>query len=296
MNLDDIRMFLCIARADSLTSAARTLYVSQPALSKRLARLETELGASLFQRGQGTHRMELTPAGRMLLPFAEKWEDLHQEVSMLHDLNSRVHYFVACVGTIGEYVMADTLYRFHQLNPEVELVVQTHHSRECYGSIHERTADIAFVVQESFYQNILTTPLFQEEMKLIVSASSGLKGKTDPRQLDPAGEIVIPWNTEFMRWRQNSLRITRHPIVTLSGLPMALPYLRNSSSWIIVPQTVADQAMQSCPDLRCLPLTDPPPDRIVYWIEEYGRHHENSDGLLKILRQTLVGREGIHWL
>ena len=215
---------------------------------------------------------------------------------MLHDLNSRVHYFVDCVGSVGEYTLAETIYRFNQLRPEVELVVRRQHSRECYASVHDGTADIAFVVQEQYFQNIVTTPLFQEQMLLMVSASSPLEGTVDPKALDPAREIVIPWSSDFMRWRQNSLNISRHPNVSLWKLALALPFLRKSDCWIVAPQTVTDQALQYCPDLKCLPLTNPLPGRTVYWIEEYGRHHENSEDLLKIFRQSMKNRQGIRLL
>ena len=124
MTLDDMRMLLTIAKCGNLTAAAQTLYVSQPALSKRLNRFEEELGAQLFERAQGAHRLTLTPAGKLLIPFAEKWEDLQQEVGMLHDINSRVHFFVDAVDSVGICVLSDAIYAYHQKRPDTELVLK----------------------------------------------------------------------------------------------------------------------------------------------------------------------------
>ena len=85
MNLDDLRMILAITRAGSMTAAARTLYVSQPALSRRLKAVEREIGAAIFERYQGTHRLTLTPAGRLILPLAERWEELQRELRLLQE-------------------------------------------------------------------------------------------------------------------------------------------------------------------------------------------------------------------
>ena len=295
MNLDDMKILLAIARTGSLTAAARALYVSQPALSKRLSRFEQEIGASLFVRGQGTRRLALTPAGRALIPFAERWDDLQQELGMLHDLNSRVHFFVDAVDSLGECILPEAVYRFHREHPDTELVAERHHSRSCYASVHDRTADIAFVVQELFYQNIVTTPLFQERMLLLTcGAAFGREAETDA--LDPEKEIVVPWNSEFMRWRQDHLRFSLHPGVSLWSPSMAVPFLEKNGAWLIAPQTAADRMLSLRPGIRCLPLTDPPPDRTVYWVEEYGRHHSASDQLLEILQDQLKDRPGIRWL
>ena len=59
-----LRVLAAVARAGSLTAAARDLHLTQPAVSHHLARLEAETGAGLVQRvGRG---IRLTPAGRLL--------------------------------------------------------------------------------------------------------------------------------------------------------------------------------------------------------------------------------------
>lgn len=66
---DDLRIFLAVADAGSLSGAARRLKVSQPTLSRRIAEMEYGLGEPLFVRkNQG---ISLTKAGRRLLPAAQ---------------------------------------------------------------------------------------------------------------------------------------------------------------------------------------------------------------------------------
>lgn len=296
MNVDDLSVFLAIVQCGSLTAAAKSLYISQPALSKRLSRFEAELGSPLFERGQGAHRMQLTPAGKMLVPFAEKWGKLQEEMSLLHDLNSRTHFFISCVGTVGEHILTDAVYRFTLAQPETEVVIRRYHSRECYGSIHDHTADIGFVVSKQFFQNILTTPLFQEQMVLVVSEDSEWRAPVDPQSLPPQREILIPWSPEYLRWRQNRLDFAHQPHITLWGLPLAVPFMQKQGCWTIAPLTVAQTVLQAHPGLRQLPLLNAPPERITYWIEEYGRHHPDSDILLGILRDHLARKEGLTWL
>ena len=72
LDWDDARMFLAVARAGQMLGASRTLGVNQATLSRRMAALETALGAKLLVRR--THGSELTDAGAALLETLERVE------------------------------------------------------------------------------------------------------------------------------------------------------------------------------------------------------------------------------
>ena len=72
MDWDDVRSFLAIARARSLSGAARDLGVRQSTMSRRLEALEARAGARLLQRTPGGY--ELTPLGEAVLGNAERME------------------------------------------------------------------------------------------------------------------------------------------------------------------------------------------------------------------------------
>jgi DNA-binding transcriptional LysR family regulator len=75
---DDVRLFLAIAEAGSLSAAARRLRLGQPTVSRRLAALEYHLGASLFDRSVGG--AVLTTAGERLLQPARRMAEWAGEV------------------------------------------------------------------------------------------------------------------------------------------------------------------------------------------------------------------------
>jgi DNA-binding transcriptional LysR family regulator len=72
MNWDDLRVFLAVSRAGSLSAAARDLRITQPTVGRRLKTLEAGLGAALFDRLPDG--MVLTAAGEELLPLAASME------------------------------------------------------------------------------------------------------------------------------------------------------------------------------------------------------------------------------
>ena len=71
MDLDSYRNFLAIVEAGSLTGAADTVHVAQPALSKQLKNLENHFGAKLIITTRGSRKLLLTEAGRVLYKKAK---------------------------------------------------------------------------------------------------------------------------------------------------------------------------------------------------------------------------------
>ena len=74
MNFSYFEYFLSVIRAGNISKAARELHISQPALSRRIANLEDEVGAKLFARG--SRRAELTEEGQIFRKRAEEMMDL----------------------------------------------------------------------------------------------------------------------------------------------------------------------------------------------------------------------------
>lgn len=70
MDILRIRSFVTVARLGHLTRASEVLHVTQPAVTAHIKTMEQELGIALFRRTPG--RIELTEAGEVLLPKAEK--------------------------------------------------------------------------------------------------------------------------------------------------------------------------------------------------------------------------------
>lgn len=83
MDYMDIHTFLTIVSSESLSKAAQRLFVSQPALSHRLLKLEKELGVELMVRGKGIRNIRLTEEGKRFIPLARKWENLYFETQKI---------------------------------------------------------------------------------------------------------------------------------------------------------------------------------------------------------------------
>jgi DNA-binding transcriptional LysR family regulator len=131
MDTEGLRTFLAVYRAGGVTRAAEGLLRSQPAVSRRLALLERELGAPLFERiPSGT---ALSQAGHALLPYAEA------ALAALHDGQAAVHAVrseasgpvtLALVGTLASTRLTTVLRRLAQQYPNLEVLLRTATSPE----------------------------------------------------------------------------------------------------------------------------------------------------------------------
>ncbi|WP_051953240.1 LysR family transcriptional regulator [Xenophilus azovorans] len=119
-----LRLFTVVAALQNMSRAARTMHLSQPALTRALQEFESQLGAPLFHRT--TRRVALTPAGESLLPTAQR---------LLHDLDlvgeAMAHRVAGAQGVVsiavgtafGCTVLAPALKRFAATHPGVQVRV-----------------------------------------------------------------------------------------------------------------------------------------------------------------------------
>ncbi|MDE7256422.1 MAG: LysR family transcriptional regulator, partial [Clostridia bacterium] len=77
MELRELKYFLTVAKEESISKAAETLFITQPNLSRQMRNLEKEIGQQLFIRG--SRKITLTEAGRLLYKRAEEILDLYNK-------------------------------------------------------------------------------------------------------------------------------------------------------------------------------------------------------------------------
>lgn len=166
--LAQIEAFVEIARARTVSRAADALYVTQPALTARLQRLEEELDAKLFVR---TPRgMKLTEAGDAYLPHAVK------ALESLADGRRIVNAFerggagrlaLGAAPAVSTYVLPAILKRFSVAYPRVSVSVRTGHSEEILELVVREQADVG-LIRELRHPDIVSTPLYEDRVILVV--------------------------------------------------------------------------------------------------------------------------------
>jgi len=141
LDWDDLRFFLAVARAGSLSAAARALKVTQPTVGRRITALERKLGAELFVAS--STGQELSPTGNMMLTHTERMEEdavAAERVAAGRDAGLRGKVCVTAsewmIGSVLGPIFGPFLRRYPEL--EIDLVADVRNL-----SLLRREADIA---------------------------------------------------------------------------------------------------------------------------------------------------------
>ncbi|MGH3045288.1 MAG: LysR family transcriptional regulator, partial [Gaiellaceae bacterium] len=157
--LSQLEAFIEVARTRNVSRAADALYVTQPALTARLQRLEDELDAKLFAR---TPRgMRLTEAGEVFLPHAVKALDSladGRRIVNSYERGGAGRLALGAAPAVSTYVLPAILKRFSVGYPRVSVSVKTGHSEEILELVLRESVDLG-LVRALRHPDIATTPL-----------------------------------------------------------------------------------------------------------------------------------------
>lgn len=161
---NDLRFFLELSRRGRLISAARKLHVDHTTVSRRIAALEDELNARLFDKSPRGYK--LTDAGQRLLPYAERMEahsnQLYQEISGKDARLSGTVRLSAPEG-LGAHIIAHNLGLFREMHPDIELELLAESRRT---SLSKREADIAITLARPDSGRVIAWKLCDYRLRL----------------------------------------------------------------------------------------------------------------------------------
>ncbi|WP_102223545.1 LysR family transcriptional regulator [Acidimangrovimonas sediminis] len=198
--LRTLRYFICVAEEKSVTGAARTLRIAQPALSRQISGLERDLGFPLFLR---TPRgVELTEAGEILL--ARAYAIMGQIRQARHDVTAhadvpRGTVVVGMPPTPGEFIAPPLLAHIKAHYPEIELRFVEGFSRELERWLSNGEISLAVMHDAPMQDDVQVSDLLVEQLYMI-----GPPGKLEKPVYTLAEAVTLPL---IMPSRPNFLRI-----------------------------------------------------------------------------------------
>lgn len=146
MDTQNLKAFQAVAEKESFSEAADTLFLTQPAVSKRIAALEQQLNCRLFDRiGR---RVTLTEAGRALLPRARQiLLEVADTQRLISDLSGEVKGTLSLATShhIGLHRLPPVLREFARTYPDVRLDLDFLDSEKAYDEVVHGRYDLAII-------------------------------------------------------------------------------------------------------------------------------------------------------
>ncbi len=159
MNFDHLQTFQAVAKTGSFTKAARSLFITQPAVSQQIQALEASVGVRLFDRtGKKIH---LTIEGEMLLTKTSKIANELREIEILFEELSNLDKGKLNIGSsaiFGTYFLPRPIGKFNNEYPCIEINLHTGNSHKIISMMLSNKIDFGFgalMVDEPMVEHVL---------------------------------------------------------------------------------------------------------------------------------------------
>ena len=245
MDNQNLKAFITVADLGSFSEAADRLYLTQSAISKRIALLEQQIGKKLFDRI--ARQVSLTEAGSELLPRAQRiLQEYDNALQAINDLSGEASgtLRLAISHHLGLHRLPPVLKQFAQQYPNVTLDIEFMDSEKAYEQVLHGQSEVAIITLAlESHHNIHSQKIWNDPLRFICAQDHPLATLTKPELKDLAEyPIILPGlNTYTGRIIQNLFQQEGIPLKA----PMSTNYLETISTmveiglgWSVLPETL----------------------------------------------------------
>lgn len=167
-----LKVFRIVAQHLNFSRAAEELSLSQPAVTQQIKTLEEEYGVPLFDRSGG--RIALTPAGKALVPYANKLKMISDEAHEAVTSTGSHHSGKLALGasqTIGQYLLPQMVAAFLRDSPRIAITAISGNTDTMLTALTSGRIQLAMVEGPGLRKDIHIEPFMEDHMVLVVPAS-----------------------------------------------------------------------------------------------------------------------------
>lgn len=208
MSLDKFDYVLALAEERNLTRAAKKTFISQPALTNYINKLESQLGIKLFDRT--VTPIQITRAGALYIERMKKIQMAENSLfSELRALGSQETVFHFGIGaTRGSHWLPFLIPEFCRRHPEVALQLHEHGEAFLEDGMRQGEIDLAFGALNTSYPELTYEKLADEQVLLAVPREFPCVKHLSPQEGTPQSPTLLDPNL-------------------VNGIPFLLPYPGN---------------------------------------------------------------------
>ncbi|WP_069298375.1 LysR family transcriptional regulator [Neptunicoccus sediminis] len=187
-----IQSFLAVAEHGSYSAAARESGRSQPTIGRHIDQLQTQLGATLFQRA--AKGFDLTPTGSALLDHARTMQQAAAEMSLITEGRTaevRGTVRITASEIVATYILPEILAELLAQEPELQVELVATNSTE---NLLLREADIALRMVQPAQQDLIARKIGDIPIGLYAAPSYLARKGTPQRFDDIAGHILLGYD------------------------------------------------------------------------------------------------------
>lgn len=146
MDIGYLKEFVVLAEIGNYMKAADALFISQSSLSKHIKAMEKELQIPLFERS--TRKIQLSPYGETLLPFARKIVNLHYQstAALMNQIDTKQQVVsIGSIPSVAPYGITDQIIRFQLENKNISVQLYEDESDQLIQMLRQNRFELAFI-------------------------------------------------------------------------------------------------------------------------------------------------------
>ena len=159
-NLSQYKIFYEVAKAGNISKAAKELYISQPAISKPISKLEDSLGLSLFTRS--SRGVQLTSEGEILFEHTREAFDAldrgEQELKRIQEFDIG-HLRIGVSNTLCKYILLPYLKTFIDQYPHMKVTIESQATAQTLARLEQQKIDLGLVAEPSVRRDLAFIPV-----------------------------------------------------------------------------------------------------------------------------------------
>jgi len=169
MTLNELRYIVAVAQEKNFGRAAQRCFISQPALSVAIQKLEDELGAKLFERGKA--EAAVTPVGERIVEQAQK---VLEEAARIREIaqagrNQLVGPLrLGVIYTVAPYLLPDLIPVLHERAPEMPLELEENLTENLEAELKTGRIEAAIIALPFSPPGVITELLYEEPFQVVV--------------------------------------------------------------------------------------------------------------------------------
>lgn len=197
---DLLKTYIAICEEGSFSSAAGSLYKSQPGVSLQIAALERQARLKLFDRSE--RPVKLTKAGTIFLQFARevinKSNDVDRSLRELA-IGTAGEVNIGASSSIGAYLLSRIVSDIKCTYPKLTIFLLTQQRERIYDAVRDAAVDFAFVLSDKPPPGLIARVLRDEPLYFVASPNYPLSQSRIilPKQVREAHFVMGPKNSEY---------------------------------------------------------------------------------------------------
>ncbi|BFM07597.1 LysR family transcriptional regulator [Halioxenophilus aromaticivorans] len=256
MDTDALKAFIAIAELGSFSRAAETLYLTQPAVSKRIASLEDKLDHTLFDRAGRS--ITLTEAGRALLPRAKAILAATDEaVQAINDLSGQVKGELKLTTShhLGLHYLPKYLRHYGDRYPEVKLALNFKDSEIALQQVLDGEVELAaLTLATQADERLVEAMVWDDPMAFVAAADHPLSSMASPGIKDLAQyPAIVPeantFTTQLLSDAFTAAGLTLETRMATNYLETIKTLVSIGLGWGVLPITMVDGGFTTLPVL-----------------------------------------------